>query len=478
MISIFKKFFKLVLIFVATLMIYYPSINGFYTNDDFYHLKIAHATNLSQFVDFFNLEKSSGGQLLYRPLTTHVFYFLGWFLFNLNPIGLHIVSFVLLLIIIICVYKIAKLISGDEQISILATFLYATSATHFGHLYYLATELVLGAVFFPTIIFFINYIKSGKIWDYILSIVFFCLALLAKENSVVLVPIFIALYIYFYLIKDKLIKPKSLVISLIPFVAALLAYLYLHFFSYGFVKGDSYIWNLSPLTALNTILWYGAWSLNIPEMFLDFIGPGFKLNPNLLKYWSLEVIPIFVFFIVECVIIAWAFIKSYKNKLLLRYVSYIFWFLITLLPILFLPLHKFTFYLTLPLLGVTLFIAQILKDYKNITKFFCLAWLITTILTLNLTVKTNWITNGEIISRNVYNYVNTNKEILINKTILFYDSSEDVSLPFSPTSTIKNALSDNNFFDVFYNGNIKAVYDGRDHGKNTIKIKSRQFIGY
>lgn len=471
-----NKYKYLLLTFLISFILFYPSLFGFYTNDDFYHLKISHATSVHEFINFFNLVEGSSGQLLYRPLTTHVFYFLGWGLFNLNPIGLHIVSFVLLFIVIYCVYKLALLISENEKMAVISAFLYAVSATHFGHLYYLATEIVLGAVFFPTVIFFTKYIKSRSNGYLILSIIFFVLSLLAKENSVVLPAVFVLLYVYFQITKKTKIKVGKFLLSLIPFAIILAVYMYFHFFYYGFVSGDSYLWNLSPIKALNTILWYGLWSFNLPEMLVDFVGPGLKINPNLLKYWGDQIIPILVLFVVQLCVLFYAIFKS---KIFSRKYESLFcvgWFLITLSPILFLPLHKFTFYLTLPLFGVVLLLSYLfVKSRSLVLILFCVVWTITSLLALNFTRQTNWITQGEGIARRVYDYVNMNKTSLEDKTVAFYDTEEDKKLPFSPTETLKNTLSDKNFFSVFF-PNLADKIDY--NGQGEIKIKSRQFLGY
>lgn len=478
---------KLLIIFIISFLIYSPSLFGFYSSDDFFHLKISHATNLSQFLNFFNFIQGSSGQLLYRPLTTHVFYFLAWSLFNLNPIGLHIISFLLFFITIYCVYKLVQLLSY-EKVALLAAFLYATSATHFGHLYYLATELVLGVFFLPPVIFFIKFIKNRNMWYYFLSVLFFVLALLAKENSVVIPGIFVLVYAHQYFRKEVKINIKQLILFLLPFAAVLIGYLYFHFFYYGFVTGDSYIWDFSLRRTLNTGFWYLLWSFNIPESLVDFVGPGFKLNYNLFVYWGSQVRLILVLFGIQMTIIASVLIKllkskDKKNSLSVDRISFfcVLWFVLTLLPVLFLPYHKFTFYLTLPLIAVVFRIAYLLitsKVNNVILLTFLITWTITSILTLKFTYETNWISQGAGVAKRVYDYVNINKENLMGKEICFYDTKEDESIPYSPSGTLKTILSDNNFFDVFYQGKIIARYGEETNKSCQIKIPSRQFLGY
>ena len=61
------------------------------------------------------------------------------------------------------------------------------------------------------------------------------------------------------------------------------------------------------------------------------------------------------------------------------------------------------------------------------------------------------------------------------KKIVFTDVPEDAKLPWSPTTVVSQALSDKNFFEVFFPelaGNVSYT------GKGDVTIKSRQFLGY
>jgi len=256
---------------------------------------------------------------------------------------------------------------------------------------------------------------------------------------------------------------------------------------YGFAQGESYIWDFSVRRAVNTLGWYGLWSLNLPEMLVDYVGPGLKFNPNLFKFWSKEIIPIFVLFGLQLVLLFYAFLKSNifsfkQKKLTINYYSLSItafcavWFVLTLLPVLFLPLHKFTFYLTLPLIGVSIIFAYLLStNYKLLTPFLMI-WLFVSVSTLNLTSKTHWITQGAKTAKNVYEFFQVNTEKYKGKTIAFYDTQDDSSLPWSPTQTVKVVISGNNFFKVFFPQTLLA--ENESGYPEAEKIKSRQFLGY
>jgi len=488
--------YTLVAICLVALILYFPSLANFYTNDDFFHLRISQVNSFKEFLNFFNLFKSPEGWGLYRPLTTQVFYFLTVKFFNLSPLPLHIISFLTFFVIVFLVSEFTRIIIKNKNIALLSAFLYATSATHFGHLYFLGAyqELGMTLFFLSSVIFFVKYeinTKTKYAVKYLfLSFIFFIMALMSKETALVLPPILVLTYIYFKLIKRINISIKTFIFSILPYILTLLIYLFLRFRYYGFVSGDSYLWNFSPFKAINTLSWYGLWAFNIPEMLVDFVGPGLHLNPNLLKYWSKEIIPIFTLFVLQIFLVFGLMIKSFinrkkisKEKCFLLIFSF-FWFVLTLIPIIFLSIHKFTFYLTLPLIGIVLVLGYLLKE-AMINRvgigLFLAVWIITSVLTLRFTIQTNWITQGEKVSEKVYLYFLKNRWDFISKNIIFIDISEDKSLPWSPTETIKTVLSGNNFFYVFYPEFSVHVYysiGATVSGKENINIRSRQFLGY
>ena len=464
-------------------VLFFSSLINFYTNDDFFHLRISQINSFKDFFNFFNLIKSPEGWGLYRPLTTQVFYFITSRFFDLNPLPLHIISFITFFAIIFLVAEFTKIITKNRNTALLSAFLYATSATHFGHLYFLGAyqELGMTLFFLLAVISFVKFELRNKNKYLILSIIFFVFALMSKETAVVLPFVLVLVHIFLKSTNEKLKYLKNFIISIIPYLVLLSFYLFIRFKYYGFAKGDSYLWDFSLRRALNTLVWYKMWSLNIPEMLVDFVGPGLKINPNLFKYWGKEFTIIVSLFIGQIIILIVSVISKFK-KLLKGWKIYLFsmfWFIATLIPVLFLPVHKFTYYLTLPLLGFCIFISNLLIDITQKKIFiilFAFIWLGLSFTTLKLTKETNWITQGSKTSKMVFDFIGKNKIDFIDKDIFFYDTKEDINLPFSPTKIVNTSLSGNNFFKVFYDGKINVSYlNGYDKIGN---LKSRQFLGY
>jgi len=491
-----KKHKSLLATFLISFVLYFRSLFVFFTNDDFFHFVVSKATSLKDFFNFFNLAAPVTGFPNYRPIATQVFYFLDAKLFNLNPLPMHIVLFILFFGIIYFVYRLAQELFPDlkskpkNQVALTAAFLYAVSATHFGQLYFVATqEIIYGFFFFACVLSFVYLLKKWSLRNLLLSFLFFILCLASKEPAVTLPFVLTLIYLYFRLTKLTKVATKTILYSLAPFFAVLAGYLYMRFFHYGFAKGDSYLWAFEPKRIINSLGWYSLWSLNIPEMLVDFVGPGLKFLPSLFKHYSKEIIPIFVLFGAQIVLLAYSLIKfiTVKNGELKTEKGKILafsglWFVGTLVPVLFLPIHKFSFYLTVPLFGIAVLIAYLLSVNRQrfATYSFLVIWFSLSVLTLNLTAKTSWITRGEEVSRNVYKFLKSNeKSFSLYNNIVFFDMPQDNTLPWLPTTVVKTSLSDNNFFQVFFSGKYRAWYGKENYPRGEgVYIWARQFLGY
>jgi hypothetical protein len=460
-----------------------PSLLGFFTNDDFFHFVTARAYNLKDFLNFFNLYYPATGFPNYRPLATQVFYFLDWKFFDLNPLPMHILLFILFFGIIILVYKIAKELTKNEKTAILTTALYAVSATHFGQLYFLATqEIIYGFFFFLTVWLFIKYLDRRKTKFIVYSFLSFLLTLASKEPAITL-PFVLGLIYLFLIWRDKKkIELKKITTLLSPFFLVLAGYLFMRFFHYGFAKGDSYLWAFVPKRIINSLGWYSLWALNMPEMLVDFVGPGLKFNPNLFRYWPSQIIPIFILFVIQVVLGGYLFLRnlllSHKTKLNIVILG-IIWFVGTLVPVLFLPIHKFTFYLTVPLFGVVMTLGYLLSNLpKWLVYFFLILFFTTSLVSLSLTSRVSWITRGQETAKRIFVHFLMNKEAYSQKTIVFVDTEKDIALPWSPTETVSVILSKTDFFELFFPGKFKIIYDKEGFDSGNIHLQTRQFLGY
>jgi len=428
---------------VILVVFFIPAYQNFFTNDDFLHLLISRPQNI---ISLFRIYPH------FRPITTQLYYSV-----SQSPQILHLISLIILIIISFQVKQLVVKIGLSQKISDTAWIMYLLSSTHYAHLNYSGAFHELGYTFF---IMAACLTLWSKFW---LSPLYFLMALLSKESAVIYPFILILLLISGNLIPLNIPKFKFV----ISHFAILAIYLLFRFYFFGFASGDTYDWQFSS-KIFNTAFWYGLWALNIPEMWVDFVGPKFHINPNLFKFWFPETIAISGLFIIQSLYIVRQFPKF---KFLVFGIA---WFVISLGPLLLLPWHKFSFYLTLPLVGVVIILSQIKS------KMFLITLILLSITTYNLALRTNWISRGAETAKRFHQFTRNQKNLLTNKTIIFYDTDEDGELPWSPTKVLKDTLSDNNYFRNFF-PSVSAVYLDRKPGKtgpDQYPVYSRQFLGY
>lgn len=452
---------KLKLILLAAFLLYLPSLFNYYSHDDFFNLQLAKVNNVGDFLQFFNLLDAPDRVGSYRPLTTQV-YFLTSRLLNFSSVPLHLIAFVIFLGDIVLVQKLTKLLLKNEASSLIAAFLYAVSATHFAHLYWpsLFQELGLTFFFLLSIIFFIENKFSYSLFA-LLG------ALMSKETAIMIPVVLTAIVV--------LEKSWKKIKILVPYFLIVGIYLFLHLFFFGLPLGNVYKMDLS-LKIFNTFMWYVLWAFNLPELFVDFIGPGFHLNPNLLNFYGKETFVILTCFLGTIISLVFILKQKINIKIFLLCAG---WFVITLTPVIFLPWHKFTYELGVPLIGLAIFLGGLTKQTSRIfLSIFCLAWFLTSFFTLNLTTKTHWITLGPKITARVKTYFESYHG---KNNIIFYDTANDKNLPWGPANELKINLFDNEFFEVYYPGKYRVTYLSKLPGISDTKttyIPARQFLGY
>lgn len=453
-------------------LLFKEALFGFFSHDDFFCFSISKPDNFKQVLHYFNLAKPHDVYGFYRPLTTQIFYLIGRVVFQMNPFFMHAVSFLTFFITIYLVHKLAKLLIGDEKIALITALLYGASATNFTRLYYFGNyqQLGLGLFFFASLVSYVVFLNSKSMKNLLLSTAFFILALMSHESAVILPGILFLVNLYACKRSAaNIIKP-----IIIFFVIALI-YLYLHTFIYGFTKGDSYIYDFSP-RVLNTFAWYINWSLNLPEMLVDYMGPALKINQNLFRFYGREIVPILLLFFSQLLILFYLFIKqTNKNFKLLSFC--LAWFLIGILTVLFLPLHKFSYYTTIAMFGLYVAMSQIITSNKRFAVIFLMLFIITSLLTKELTIKTNWITQGSRAAEKTKVTLDA-MNLSNNAQVCFYDLKEDDRLPWKPSEQLKIVLSDNNFFQVFYHGNVVASYTICPPDDKVIKISAGEMLSY
>ncbi len=443
-----KKIYFL-LIFVAPLILFYKAFFNFFAADDFFVLKISTANSPKEFLQFFSL-KETYGDPFFRPLTNKIYPYLVKSIFNLNPLPFHFSTFALFIANAFLVFKIIDFLTKNEKIAIFSSFLFSINASNFLSLYWITLfeQVCMTTFFFLTIYLYLK--KSNY------ALVTFCLALLSREG---------AISIPFVLLIISPLFPTKKRKSLLPFFVILFFYLLLRI-GLGYMPTEkNYILSFSPKNIFNNFFWYILWSFGLPEMLLDFIGPGLKINPNFVNWYLIHGL---IFLFSMLILIPWFlinFIQVFKlsSKQKRPVAFFIFWFVLTIGPALFFSWHKFTYYLTVPLLGfVGLIAIFLIKTPKLIRLIIVSTILILSFSSINLNEKTHWVIKRAKIAHSLIKTVKEKYPSLPKGASLYLIN--DPHYPFiskewgSSSTQAHHALSGESAFQVFYNDYSLKVY--------------------
>lgn len=359
-----KRILILLIIPFATLILYYPAIFTYFSQDDFFHFKVSLTDgSLGQFINLFDFHPfAERGIAFYRPIFREGIFNIFYSMFGLNPYPFRILQFLLLFLNAFLVNRLITKLFSDKSLAFFVAFFYAISSAQVSALYYLAGGIqVLGATTF----LLLTLLLSFK--NILLSFLTSLLALASHELASITPFLITALFFIRFPFKTAAKK----VWQILPFFFVLSVYLYLEITKIGFsVSEKQYqiVFNLKSI--LNSYMWYTGWALGLPEMLIDFVFPSFKLNPSLMKYWGNYYLIIFSTFFVSFLLLTFSagYLLHKKRKVFnIKFLFFIFWFIISLSPVILLPLHKSTQYLETGLAAFwTILGIIILNTYRNI----------------------------------------------------------------------------------------------------------------
>lgn len=287
------------------------------------------------------------GIAFYRPIFREALHNIYYSSFGLNHLPFRIILMFIHLINISLVYILIKKIFQKEILAIFVAFFFGITAANVSLLYYLAGGIeASGATMFSllTLILYREYLIKLKTKWLIFSFITFILAITSHE-IVIILP-------FILLLLSLTSSKKSLkdLLKLSPFFILAAFILYIDIVKIGFsTSEEQYHFILNPKSFINSFAWYLAWALGLPETLIDFVQPGLKLNPVLMRYWGNYykiILPAF-FLSISLIfsIFVYLFIKSkkvFKDK---NFLFFFFWFPIGIFPVIFLPAHKSTHYL-------------------------------------------------------------------------------------------------------------------------------------
>lgn len=428
-----RKFILFSPIPLAALILYYPVIFTYFSQDDFFHFKISLTDgSISQFLNLFGFHPfSERGIAFYRPIFREFLFNSFYWVFGLNPIPFRILQFSLLFLNSALAYYLIKIIFRNNFLPFFVAFFYAISAAQVSPLYYLAGGIqVLGATTFLLLTIIFSFKRQAIS---IAAFIFFLLALGSHELASVIPVLLLGLYFAGNSFKKALRKiPQTL-----PYFIVLSIYVYLEVIIIGFSKSEQqYQTVLSLKTILNSYMWYFGWAFGLPEMLIDFVLPGFKLNPALMRYWGNYYLIIFSTFFISLFLIITGFtyfiIQNKKMLFNKFFLFFIFWFIISLIPVIFLPSHKSAQYLATGLVAFWTVIGFIVLNIYESFKYpkIFIGIILCSLFTLSATSailqrSTYWAAERGKYAKQLIEQVTTTYPILPKGAVLYFKNDPD-----------------------------------------------------
>jgi len=360
-----KKVLSLSLIFITVIILYHPALFTYFSQDDFYHFKVSQADTLAKFINNLGIHSfEERGIAFYRPVSRELLFGLYYPIFGLNSLPFRLFSFLIHFLNIYLVYLLVQRFFNKRYLSFFVSFFFGITAANVATLYYLAggIQTLLATTFTLSCLLLFPKYKS-------LSFLSFVAAITSHEQAIIIPFLLFGLC----LIRSSRKEIRNHLFGLIPYFLAISALLFIEFFKIGFSSTEQQYQAVFDIKrTLNSLAWYSFWALGLPETLIDFVMPGLKLNPNLLKYWEGYYSFIFPSFIISlCLLtfstlyLAFKKIVLFKNKFFLLCV---FWFPLGLSPVILLPLHKSTHYLVISLLPFWLIVGFIIFNSFDLIK--------------------------------------------------------------------------------------------------------------
>lgn len=454
-------------LYLLSILLYFPALMNYFSGDDWFHLRISQIGSLQEFLNFFSFHQTDQSAAFYRPLSTQSFFYLFQKLFGLTAWPYYLFSLLCFGFSLFLVFRFTLTLLKNEKRSALVALIYGISVSNFTRIYFLSAFQEIALVIF-SLLCLLNFEKSK-----IKSLMYFVLALLSKETAIVIPALLIIL-------NFPAIAKKARVF--LPFVGISLFYLYFRFIVFGIVQGDSYLWDFSPVKAANTFLWYTLWSFGAPELLVDYIGSGLRPLARFYtdyQYWWQTIFVLLGGTVLSFLILIFKKLKAIKLVLVVALII----FVVTLLPILFLPQHKFALELGLPLFGFSLGVVSLLPKKLSLVSYLFIGFYLSLNLSMNyLTYTRHYSVNRCKISRSIFSFINTQyPQYPEGSYFEFVNDTGNYGSEWGSSKQISQTLSGSDFFKVFYkNANMKAYYqdieDKRPTSLKPIYLSTKQFI--
>ncbi len=359
---LFGKTAAIVAISFILLWLHAPALHFHFWYDDFAHLYASSVESWENIVSNFHPTQPgwAAGEFLpfYRPLSHRTYFGLMRLIFGLDPFYYHSVCLVLMALISFNIYVMISLLSGDKLASFFGSVLFASGTSHAVSQLWVSVTPDLMVVFLMTTSFnaYLLSMKKGRLLFRAISAALFVLALLAKEAAIV-VPGFLFLLEMLYTRPLKATEIKRLSVRLAPFALIAAAYLTFRMMFFDLPKSGPYGVSFGLfvpmhlgqyfLIAMNDFL---AGFLNVPDIDIIHKAGGHGMT----NWWLASV----KFLVVVVAVVCLSWWQKWEPAREVVFSSG--WFIMGLLPVIFLQHHFYLYYLLPATPGMMLVVGRVL----------------------------------------------------------------------------------------------------------------------
>lgn len=459
------------LIILFSLGLFSFSLKSYFWSDDWYFLSVVQNARATDIISFFSFFQTQFSTPMYRPLSSQVFYYTFYSLFGLNAVPYFLFGLALFGWSLWLVYIVTIKIFRSKSIGITTLFFYAFSSTHIYRLNFIASyqEIMMVVCVLLTILWFLD--DSPKsFWK--MTGIYMC-ALCCRENAIMTVPLIILICLT---LKKPFKRWHIFILSAISFM-----YLIFRFSGPHVIFHDSgYVFNFSFLETIHTAGWYFFWSLGAPEttewnILGYYFAPSILSAPHLIQLFFVGIM-LFLF------IVSALFVYKIWRKRTVRLIYFsVFWFVVGMLPVLFLPGHKFVIEQTLGLIGVC-FLLGVLFDGapKRITYMcFCL-YVCINVFSMESTYRYHYMFHRMETVQKVVSWVKKTYPASPSAPFLFVNSNR-TNMYVDDVRFLSDSLLGSYFFKVLYHDpQFHVYYEGdqnsQDIPHDVITVDVRQLI--
>lgn len=314
-------------VIAATILIFWPTIVQFFAIDDFVWLWVGIHSNAASWKEAFTHINGSGQ---YRPLSQQVFFWFGYHLFGINPLGFHLLNLAIFLLACWFCYRLLLKLTSSPKLSALALVFFSSSVVHFDHLIWVsAVTETLATLCVAASLYYCSQNKKIPI------ALWYIIGLMSNETTII-IPVMATV---FYLIYKKYPLIKSFKETL---------YLWVIFVIYALLRLEVF-GGLADKGVFAPSWSVQVWLSEIKNSLLSSLGFNATMTG---VYNSTETLRLLILFIAICSAILVIY-QAVKNRVNYSLVTLgLSWFLIGLLPVL--PFaHNFSIYtVSIPALGL------------------------------------------------------------------------------------------------------------------------------